>query len=135
MTLFLPIILTLFLYLRPIFRLKIISDWKIGLNWEHLDYNWHIFDWKTTDCDIRCDKMTAKMCIKESDTIDDNTINNNDKNFKTSEFKLCPSKTNGFHCVSKTICKDRNEFCALTLLDLSHSELNSIPIEINDLKK
>lgn len=99
------------------------------------DYKWHIFDWKTTDCDIRCDKVTAKMCIKESDSIEDNTINNNDKNFKTSEFKLCPSKTNGLHCISKTICKDRNEFCALTLLDLSQSQLNSIPIEINNLKK
>ena len=75
----------------------------------------------------------------ELDSLEDNTLNNNNendlKNTNIDNHKLCPSKSNGFHCYNKILSHDKNEFCALTLLDLSNSDLNSIPIEVNELKK
>lgn len=82
------------------------------------------------------------MISLELNSLEDNTLNNNNqnnnnnhKNWRTDDFKYCSSKAYGFHCINKLLSNDKQDFCALTLLDLSNSELNSIPIEVNELKK
>jgi len=74
----------------------------------------------------------------ELDSLEDNTLNNenrlNDDNGNGDDNKYCYLKSNGYHC-NNNVIPFKTDYCALTSLDLSKSELSSIPIEINDLKK
>jgi hypothetical protein len=76
--------------------------------------------------------ITVIMREMELNSLEDNTLNNENNNCDDNNY--CFLKSNGYHCNGKVISY-KTDYCALTSLDFSKSQLSSIPVEINDLKK